>query len=348
MAQELLAKIQGLTADFQAHAATLSKDLLAVESRLEQIRKNRRMIGKELAANGDYDLLDDLWDWINDPHPYVKPTLEEDQKRVAAETADQPAGVPTLIDKPYLSLVPAPRYLDQKGSDERKKQRIAKIRKRKKLLKAGLDDGLPKFSEHSRLDWKQRWMLSGREQWRDGNHWFSKRLNALVVIEKNMVTGKARARIYRMEDSDARDESYKAQMYFNTYEAAGVYNLKSEMRAMELLRSKTTEEQYVKYVTTGMLIEQSKKSGLHYIFRRLRPTLVFRKTPGDPEKKTDDTYKYITALCAHPVGYYGFSWAGVQTPTDDIVSHLLYMRGDEYRFWKKSSKHPRKNMQADF
>lgn len=346
MAQELLATLQNLTeavkadtAEFDQRTAELSEEFRQVEARMMEIRRRRKMIAKEFIANGDYEALDDMWEWLNEPYPYVKMTLEEEQRRVAAVTADQPAGTPTLIDKPHLCLVHAPRYLDQKGTDERKKKRIAKIRERKRRFKAGEDIGLPKLGPRS-IDWKQHWIMSGRQQWRDRNHWYSKRLNALVVVEENLITGKARPRIYRMDDQDAKDVNSKAEMYFNTYEAAGVYTLKAEAKAMELLKSKTTEEQYAKYVLTGMVIEQSKKSGLHYIFRRLRPTLVFRKT--------EDTYKYITALCAHPVGYYGFSWAGTLTPTDDIVAHLLYMRGDEYRYWKKSSKHPRKNMQADF
>jgi hypothetical protein len=41
----------------------------------------------------------------------------------------------------------------------------------------------------------------------------------------------------------------------------------------------------------------------------------------------------------HPLGYYGRSWAGCMVPTDDVIAHLLFMRGDEARFWGQCNHH---------
>jgi hypothetical protein len=42
----------------------------------------------------------------------------------------------------------------------------------------------------------------------------------------------------------------------------------------------------------------------------------------------------------HPIAYYEGSWAGAMCPTDDVIAHLMLMRGDEPMFWKRSSQHP--------
>ena len=134
-------------------------------------------------------------------------------------------------------------------------------------------------------------------------------------------------------------------MYLNTQKACTAYTLEAEEKAMACLKSKITPEQYLKYVMSGTFVEKSKKSGLNYLFRRLRPTIVYR------ELKNEDTgeleFKFIIALCAHAQGYYGGTWAGTLVPTDDVISHLLMMRSNEHMFWKKSTHHQR-SPQADF
>ena len=48
----------------------------------------------------------------------------------------------------------------------------------------------------------------------------------------------------------------------------------------------------------------------------------------------------LCALCLHPIGYYGDTWAGVMCPTDEVIAHLLMMRGSEEKIWANSNQHP--------
>jgi hypothetical protein len=63
---------------------------------------------------------------------------------------------------------------------------------------------------------------------------------------------------------------------------------------------------------TGHFPEISKRSGVTYLFRRGRPTIALRQ---------DEEVNYaLCALCLHPIGYYGDTWAGVMCPTDEVSS----------------------------
>ena len=118
---------------------------------------------------------------------------------------------------------------------------------------------------------------------------------------------------------------------FATYQMARAWSLRAEMKALELLKSHVSRQQFHEYVLTGRFMEKSPRSNLDYMFRKGRPVLVF---------SVSQDYKLITTLCAHTTGYYVGTWAGAHVPTDDVVSQLLRMRHDEYNFWKKSSQHP--------
>lgn len=82
-----------------------------------------------------------------------------------------------------------------------------------------------------------------------------------------------------------------------------------------------------------MFAERSPRSGISYIFRRLRPTIALKAGK-------DDRMRCLAALCMHPIGYYDGSWAGAMCPTDDVIAHLMLMRGDEHMFWRRSNQHP--------
>ena len=83
------------------------------------------------------------------------------------------------------------------------------------------------------------------------------------------------------------------------------------------------------YLLTGMFLETSKRSGVHYLFRRLRPTVAI----------SPSSTKILCTLCLHPIGYYAESWAGAMCPTDDVVAHLMLMRADEPMFWRRANQH---------
>lgn len=88
------------------------------------------------------------------------------------------------------------------------------------------------------------------------------------------------------------------------------------------------------YLLTGMFLERSPRSGLTYLFRKLRPTVVLDARNNDATR-----VRVLCTLCLHPIAYYEGSWAGAMTPTDDVVSHLMLMRGDEHMFWRRANQH---------
>lgn len=112
------------------------------------------------------------------------------------------------------------------------------------------------------------------------------------------------------------------------------WGIEQEARALQLLANVLRHHQMKTYLLTGMFLEYSKRSGVCYVFRKLRPTIALRPSP-------DGTDMYIlAALCMHPIAYYAQSWAGAMCPTDDVLSHLMMMRGDEPMFWRRSNQHP--------
>ena len=87
------------------------------------------------------------------------------------------------------------------------------------------------------------------------------------------------------------------------------------------------------YLLTGTFLEASPRSQVVYLFRRLRPTLAL--SCGNEASGI----RFLDALSLHSVGTYARTWAGALCPTDDVIAHLMYMRGDEHGFWKKANQH---------
>lgn len=128
-----------------------------------------------------------------------------------------------------------------------------------------------------------------------------------------------------------------APMLVQTIGAARAWDYEAEVRAMETLRRHVTDWAFRCYVMTGSFLESSKRSGLTYLFRRLRPTVALTPRPGRYDR--DIGMRILCTLCAHPVGYYADTWAGALVPTDDVISHLLLMRADEHYFWRNCNQH---------
>jgi hypothetical protein len=110
------------------------------------------------------------------------------------------------------------------------------------------------------------------------------------------------------------------------------WQLESEFRALGTLKTLVSHRAWRQYFLTGMFIETSKRSKIKYVFRKLRPTIAMT-TKGDE-------LSILCCLCLHPIGYYENSFAGSLVPTDDVIAHLILMRGDEHLFWKRSNQHP--------
>lgn len=103
----------------------------------------------------------------------------------------------------------------------------------------------------------------------------------------------------------------------------------TELRAMQSLKTRINKRQFDSYVLSGIFPEYSKRSDLHYFFRKGLPTLVLSYHDSSEGR-------IIAALCLHPVGYYEGSHVGLMTPTDEVISALLLMRCDEHKFWAAS------------
>jgi hypothetical protein len=133
-----------------------------------------------------------------------------------------------------------------------------------------------------------------------------------------------------------------AKMLIDTLGAARAWDFKAEIKAMETIKRHLTEWAYQAYVMTGTFLETSPKSHVIYLFRRLRPTLAMTAQPDMRDwrrHKDPGGVRFLCALCLHPIGYYDGSWGGALVPTDDVIAHLLLMRGDEHRFWKDANHH---------
>lgn len=114
--------------------------------------------------------------------------------------------------------------------------------------------------------------------------------------------------------------------------ASSIWTAQQEQKAIELLATLVSEHQLRCYLTTGTFLETSKRSGVIYLFRKLRPTIAL-------STYNQDACKPICSLCMHPLAHYVSTHAGAMCPTDDVISHLVMMRGDEHRFWKVSNHH---------
>lgn len=124
----------------------------------------------------------------------------------------------------------------------------------------------------------------------------------------------------------------------STLGCSDAWGIEQEANAVQLLASTVSHRQFKHYMLTGMFLESSKRSKVTYLFRRLRPTVAL---VADGEKT-----RILCCLCMHPIAYYAGSWAGAMCPTDDVVAHLMLMRGDEARYWAKCNQHQATQPQA--
>ena len=119
-----------------------------------------------------------------------------------------------------------------------------------------------------------------------------------------------------------------------TLMCSDAWGIEQEGNAVQTLGTLINHRQFRQYMLTGMFLETSKRSKVTYMFRRLKPTVAIR---SDTVK---DRMRILCCLCMHPIAYYSESWAGAMCPTDDVIAHLMLMRGDEPMYWKRSNQHP--------
>lgn len=146
------------------------------------------------------------------------------------------------------------------------------------------------------------------------------------VVTFNDPDGKVRYGFHR--------DVHPVSRMLDTLYCSDAWGLEQEHKAVQTLGTLIRHHLFKAYLLTGMFLETSPRSGLTYIFRRLRPTVVI-------DTKTDPTnIRVRCALCMHPIGYYDGTWAGAMTPTDDVIAHLMMMRADEPMLWRRSNQHP--------
>ena len=156
------------------------------------------------------------------------------------------------------------------------------------------------------------------------NRWRSRRKGCDVMV----VEDKAGKRQHSLGHAN------QFGLYVQTLVASDAWILEAEHKAFEKLLDLVGERKARAYLLTRTFIETSKRSGVTYLFRALRPTVAVRNE------------RILACLCLHPVGYYDGSWAGAMCPTDDVISHLCMMRGDEPKYWAHANQHSPGSVEA--
>ena len=106
----------------------------------------------------------------------------------------------------------------------------------------------------------------------------------------------------------------RLSLTLRTLGAAAAWPIEAEQNAQRNSPALSLEELFELYFLTGHFPETSKRSQLTYLFRTGRPTVVLRET--------EEGCRGPCALYLHPIGYYGETWAGVMSATDEVMAHL--------------------------
>jgi hypothetical protein len=130
----------------------------------------------------------------------------------------------------------------------------------------------------------------------------------------------------------------RIEMEMRTLRASFAWGGRQEWLANEKLSTLIDLDRFKGYALCGMFEEISRRSGVRYVFRRLKPTIAISNRTGQR--------KILACLCLHPIGYYKGSFAGAMVPTDDVIAHLLMMRTDEAGFWRDANHHPSDRVEA--
>jgi hypothetical protein len=161
------------------------------------------------------------------------------------------------------------------------------------------------------------------------NQWYSRRRQCEVVVVHEGIGKARRARCLAIPNSHT---AMKFKATVETLGASIAWDFEMEVKAIQLLAGHVEGHKLRQYLMTGMFLETSSRSGVTYLFRKLRPTLAIR-----PDNRGGT--RVLCALCLHPIAYYAGTFAGSMTPTDDVIAHLLLMRGDEPLFWRRANQH---------
>jgi hypothetical protein len=228
-------------------------------------------------------------------------TLNEASRHLAKEQLKQNDWSGLPVPVPGLSLVLEPRYKHKCLEDFRWKECY--------------DENGVRQEVHDEP-------MQGPTQFRRVNSWWNARYQANINVFHDP-EGRARATFSPVD---------RLTFTIQTLEAAAVWPFEAEQKALQKLATLVSQDLFELYCLTGHFAEVSKRSQVTYLFRKGKPTIAIRQ---------DEEGGYpLCALCLHPIGYYADTWAGVMCPTDEVIAHLLMMRGSEEKYWANANQHP--------
>ena len=165
------------------------------------------------------------------------------------------------------------------------------------------------------------------------NSWFKRDEQRRVYVMHNEATGK--------RESGWLNEGpiHRVEQAVKCMGVAGTMDIEAERRAMQTLRGLLKPHMFEYYEMLGYFIETSKRSGVTYMFRRLKTTVAFRVREVEGQPGVGGAWRYLASLCLHPIAYYESLPIGAMVPTDDVIAHLVMMRSDEVMFWRKANQH---------
>lgn len=156
---------------------------------------------------------------------------------------------------------------------------------------------------------------------------WSKRFRCMVAIYERSSDGK-------VEAQPLVGSASSVDMELSTMGCSVAWGIEQESNALKLLGTLLSHVAFKYYLLTGQFIETSRRSGVAYMFRKLRPTIAMK------ENRKTGKMEVLCCMCMHPIGYYQGTWAGAMCPTDDVIAHLMMMRADEHMFWRYANQHP--------
>lgn len=172
---------------------------------------------------------------------------------------------------------------------------------------------------------------TGEGKHRIRNVWYSRQRSAYIYLYDIDGDGKVGV-AYKFKHTYVK----RFDFWLQTLGASRAWDIDAELTAQIKLSEMIEPHQMDYYMLTGTFLEQSTRSNLLYMLRRLRPTVAI--TSLHPWEE-NSPLKVLATLCLHPVGYYQDTWGGAMVPTDDVIAHLMMIRGDEHLYWRRANQH---------
>lgn len=247
--------------------------------------------------------------------------------RHLAEERGEWAGYPLPHDRHALVLEPrfpfpklnGYRFDDGKSELEEERERLAALAK---FLDVRLSESVIDMTAEKVLAFNR--MLESSLKIR--NIFYVFELATLVIIAE-LPNG----RIIHWKECNRTPVERFAMSLETSGATVDIHDVEVEFAAMNKLQELITPRACAMYFMSGQFLETSQRSGVTYVFRKLRPAVAMKDVRG--------VMKVLRTFCLHPIGYYKQTHTGCLCPTDDVIAHVLLMRSDERRYWAKANSH---------